>query len=70
MKHRKKDGSLLEVAGASNPIEFHGRRARLVLAIDVSEKKRLEAQLLQAHKMEAVVAWRVVSPTTSTTCWV
>jgi len=54
VKHRKKDGSLLEVAGASNPIEFHGRRARLVLAIDVSEKKRLEAQLLQAHKMEAV----------------
>jgi hypothetical protein len=54
VKHRKKDGSLLEVAGSSNPIEFHGRRARLVLASDVSEKKRLEAQLLQAHKMEAV----------------
>jgi two-component system cell cycle sensor histidine kinase/response regulator CckA len=54
VKHRKKDGSLLEVAGASNRIEFHGRRARLVLANDVSEKKRLEAQLLQAQKLEAV----------------
>ena len=54
VKHRKKDGSLLEVAGASNPIEFRGRRARLVLATDVSEKKRLEAQLMQAQKMEAV----------------
>jgi PAS domain S-box-containing protein len=54
VKHRKKDGSLLEVAGSSNPISFHGRRARLVMATDVSEKKRLEMQLLQAHKLEAV----------------
>ena len=54
MKHRKKDGSLLEVAAVSNPIEFHGRRARLVLANDVSETKRLEALLWQAQKMEAV----------------
>jgi len=54
VKHRKKDGSLLEVAGVSNPIEFRGKRARLVLATDVSEQKRLEAQLLQAKKMEAV----------------
>jgi len=54
VKHRKKDGSLLEVAGSSNPIQFRGKRARLVMATDVSEKKRLEAQLLQAHRLEAV----------------
>jgi two-component system, cell cycle sensor histidine kinase and response regulator CckA len=54
VRHRKKDGSLLEVEGSTSPIEFHGRRARLVLAQDVSEKKQLEAQLLQAQKMEAV----------------
>jgi two-component system, cell cycle sensor histidine kinase and response regulator CckA len=54
VKHRKKDGSLLEVAGSSNAIEFHGRRARLVLAHDVSEQRRLEGELLQAQKMEAV----------------
>jgi PAS domain S-box-containing protein len=54
VKHRKKDGSLIEVAGATNPIEFHGRRARLVLAYDVSEKRQQEAQRLEAHKMEAV----------------
>jgi PAS domain S-box-containing protein len=54
VKHRKKDGSLLEVAGVSNPIEFRGRRARLVLAYDVSEKKQLEAQLRQSQKMDAV----------------
>jgi hypothetical protein len=54
VKHRKKDGSLLEVAGVSNPIEFRGKRARLVLASDVTEQRRLEAQLLQGQKMEAV----------------
>jgi PAS domain S-box-containing protein len=54
VKHRRKDGSLLEVAGSTNPIQFQGRRARLVLATDVSERRQLEAQLLQAHRMEAV----------------
>jgi two-component system, cell cycle sensor histidine kinase and response regulator CckA len=54
VKHRKKDGSLLEVAAVTNPIVFQGRAARLVLANDVSERKRLEALLLQAQKMEAV----------------
>ncbi len=54
VKHRKKDGTLFEVEGVSNPIEFRGRRARLVLAHDVSGKRHLEAQLLQAQKMEAV----------------
>jgi two-component system, cell cycle sensor histidine kinase and response regulator CckA len=52
--HRKKDGTDLEVEGVSNPIEFGGRRARLVMASDVSAKRLLEAQLLQSQKMEAV----------------
>ncbi len=54
VKHRKKDGTLFEVEGISNPIVFRGRRARLVLAHDISGKRQLEAQLLQAQKMEAV----------------
>jgi two-component system cell cycle sensor histidine kinase/response regulator CckA len=54
VRHRKKDGTSLEVDGVTSPIVFRGRRARLVLATDVSEKKRLEAQLLQAQKMDAV----------------
>jgi two-component system, cell cycle sensor histidine kinase and response regulator CckA len=54
VKHRKKDGTLIDIEGASNPIEFRGRPARLSLANDVSEKKHLEAQLRQAQKMEAV----------------
>jgi PAS domain S-box-containing protein len=54
VKHRKKDGSVFELAGVSNPIQFHGRHARLVLANDVSEKRRLEELLSQAQRMEAV----------------
>jgi two-component system cell cycle sensor histidine kinase/response regulator CckA len=53
-RHRRKDGSPMEVDGISNPIEFQGRRARLVMAQDATEKKQLEAQLMQALKMEAV----------------
>jgi hypothetical protein len=54
VKHNKKDGSLIEVAASSSPIAFRGRRARLVLATDVTETKALEAQLVQSQKMEAV----------------
>jgi two-component system, cell cycle sensor histidine kinase and response regulator CckA len=54
VRFRRKDGSLIEVAGVSNLIEFHGQRAKMVMADDVGEKGRLEAQLLQAQKMDAV----------------
>lgn len=53
-KHRKKDGALIDVEIAVSPIAFRGRKARLKLATDVTEKKRLEAQLLQSQKMESV----------------
>ncbi len=53
-KHRKKDGSLIDVEIAGSPIEFRGRQAWLTLATDVTDKRRLEAQLLQSQKMESV----------------
>jgi two-component system cell cycle sensor histidine kinase/response regulator CckA len=52
--HRRKDGSLLEAEVVAHTIDFGGRRANLVLARDVTEQRRLEAQLRQAQKMEAV----------------
>ncbi|HVT60331.1 MAG TPA: response regulator [Thermoanaerobaculia bacterium] len=54
MRHRTRDGRLLDVDVAASPIEFRRRRAWLVLAHDVTEKMRLEAQFLQAQKMESV----------------
>ncbi len=53
-KHRKKDGSVIEVEIAASPITFQGRPAWLALVSDVTEKRSLEAQLLQSQKMESM----------------
>jgi PAS domain S-box-containing protein len=53
-RHRKKDGSLIFVEIISHVLDFAGRRAELVLAHDVTDRMRLEDQLRQAQKMEAV----------------
>jgi PAS domain S-box-containing protein len=53
-RHLRKDGHLLFVRISSYPATFEGRRARLVLAHDITAEKELEEQLVQAQKMEAV----------------
>ncbi|HJQ31476.1 MAG TPA: response regulator [Pyrinomonadaceae bacterium] len=53
-RHLKKDGSRINVEVTSHELVFAGRRAELVLANDMTERKRLEEQLRQAQKMEAV----------------
>ncbi|HUQ80313.1 MAG TPA: PAS domain S-box protein [Gemmatimonadaceae bacterium] len=53
-RHRRKDGSALQVEIVSRDFVFGGRHARLVLAIDVTEQRHLEDQLRQSQKIEAV----------------
>ena len=53
-RHRKKDGSLIDVETLGNPLWFYGRPAVMVLANDVTERRRLEEQFRQAQRMEAV----------------
>jgi PAS domain S-box-containing protein len=53
-RHRRKDGTLIDVAVSSNALQFEGHPARLVLARDVTEQRQLEEQLRQAQKMEAI----------------
>jgi len=53
-RHRRKDGTVIEVEIKSDRLIFGGREAQLVLAIDVTEKKQLELQLRQSQKMDAV----------------
>ena len=53
-RQRRKDGTLLEVEITAHDIDFMGRKARLVSAIDVTERRRLEAQLAEATRMEAM----------------
>jgi len=60
-RHRKADGTLIDVDVISHAFDFDGRPARVVVINDVTDEQRLrrrerdvEAQLLQAQKMEAV----------------
>jgi PAS domain S-box-containing protein len=53
-RHRKKTGEVIDVEVAVYELEYAGRQACLVEARDVTERRRLEAQLRHAQKMEAV----------------
>ncbi len=53
-RHRTKDGKLGEMEMTSHPLMLGERKAWLSLAMDVTERLSLEAQLRQAQKMESV----------------
>src|SRR6185436_19065985 len=53
-RHLRHDGSELEVRTTSHRVTFGGRAACFVLAEDVGERERLEGQLRQAQRMEAI----------------
>ena len=53
-RHVTKDGRQLDVEISSHELLFAGRRVRVVVARDVSERRRLEQQLAQAQKLEAI----------------
>ncbi len=60
-QHRKKDDSLIDVEITTHELDFNGRPSRLVMANDITERKRLEEerkilerQLMQAQKMESI----------------
>ena len=53
-RHRRKDGTIIDVEVASHELSFLGRAGRLVLANDVSEKKKIETQLLRAQRIESI----------------
>jgi PAS domain S-box-containing protein len=53
-RHQTRDGRLLDIEGGASPIRFQGRSAWLVMVNDVTDRKRLEAQFLQAQKMESI----------------
>lgn len=53
-KHRKKNGDIIHVEITEGPLWFGGRPAVLITVEDVTERRVLEQQFLQAQKMEAV----------------
>jgi two-component system, cell cycle sensor histidine kinase and response regulator CckA len=59
-QHQRKDGTIVDMELVSHEMELNGRRARLVLATDISERTRTHAalqqseeQLRQAQRMDA-----------------
>jgi PAS domain S-box-containing protein len=52
--HQAKDGDEIKVRTITHDVAFEGRRARCVVAEDVGARERLESQLRQAQKMEAI----------------
>jgi PAS domain S-box-containing protein len=53
-RHRARDGRVFPVEVSANYFEYEGQGYDLALAHDVTERRRLEEQLRQAQKMEAV----------------
>src|SRR5271157_2968522 len=52
--HQAKDGKTFEVEIISHGLLYAGKRVRLVVAQDISERRHLEQQLRQSQKMEAI----------------
>jgi PAS domain S-box-containing protein len=53
-RHVKRDGTLIEVEIVSHTVEFRGRRGRLIVVTDVTERQRLQRQLDQVHRLESL----------------
>jgi len=53
-KHRVRDGRILDMEVSTHSCEFAGKNAALSVALDVTEKNRLEMELRHSQKLEAV----------------
>ncbi|MBS0195468.1 MAG: PAS domain S-box protein [Planctomycetes bacterium] len=60
-RHRRKDGSLIEVDIATSPMKPLGPTARLVLARDVTETRKAERARMEAESALRVALQRLVS---------
>lgn len=56
-RHRKKDGTLIDVEGISHPVLYAGRNARFVVALDVTHRKIAEEALrLSEERFRLIVS--------------
>ncbi|MCW5967878.1 MAG: PAS domain S-box protein [Blastocatellales bacterium] len=49
-RHRKKDGSIIDVEVSSQDVEFEGQQVRLVIINDITERKKMEQATARAHE--------------------
>jgi PAS domain S-box-containing protein len=60
-RHRHKDGTVIDVEIASQEISLDGARARIVLAIDVTDRRRAEEALRRSEYLYRTVASNIPS---------
>jgi two-component system, cell cycle sensor histidine kinase and response regulator CckA len=53
-RHRRRDGSVMDVEISSHPVQVDGRAARLVIVTDVTDRTRLETRLRETQRLEAL----------------
>lgn len=59
-RHKKKDGSIIYVEMTSHPLLFGGRKARLGIATDVTDRKLLDEEQKRMHAsiQQSAIEWR------------
>src|SRR6266540_4005226 len=60
-RHRQKDGTIIDVEMVSQQIPVDGTRARVVLAIDVTERRRAEEAVRRSEYLYRTVASNIPS---------
>jgi PAS domain S-box-containing protein len=53
-RHVRRNGTVIEVDIVSHQVEFRGRRGRLIVVTDVTERQRLRRQLDQVQRLESL----------------
>jgi PAS domain S-box-containing protein len=53
-RHRRRDGTIIDVEISAGRIAFDGRAAALVVSRDVTERRQLQERLAESEKMEAI----------------
>ena len=55
-RHRKHDGTLIDVEITSHLLDFQGRRAKMVMALDITERKIAEAKIQRLTLLYAALS--------------
>jgi diguanylate cyclase (GGDEF)-like protein/PAS domain S-box-containing protein len=55
-RHKKKDGSLIDVEISSHPLSFHGRACKFVLAHDVTDRIQAQRKIARLNRVYALLS--------------